>query len=603
MAPSGRRRLCRVCQCQPASALRSAARRFRSGLLSRDAVTTGRRTAMILEVSAHTVSQGGDHLIAQGHAALERAAWDVAHRLFAEAVGKDECGDALDGLAWAAWWRGDAEGVLDARQRAYRAYRQEGSSRDAARVATWLGTDLVDFRGELAMAQGWFSRAASLLDASDPSPELGWLYVHKAEKHVLYGGDMAEARSLGERANRLGREFGDVDLEMMGQAMVGLAAVMTGDLSGGTARLSEAATAALAEEMSHRWAIYWCVCLLIHACELVRDHGRASQWCRGLQDWSERLGLEWFNRSCRAYHAGVLIWRGEWSDAESELVAAAERLTEIRPPGAIEAWVRLGELRRRQGQFDQAAALFEQAAGHELAVLGVGELCLDRDDPAGARDRAHECLRAVPTEAVASRAGALELLIRAETRLGDLGSAEQALGDLHAVAAATPTDPLQASASYCEGLLASAKTEHHDARVALEDAVRLYQRSGAPFEQARARIALARVLAEVGRRGDAHRHARAAADTLEHMGARVEADAAAGFARALEGRAPASVLLTSREREVLRLVAGGRTNRAIAEQLVVSEHTVNRHVTNILTKLGVGTRSAAVADAMRRDLI
>jgi ATP/maltotriose-dependent transcriptional regulator MalT len=552
-------------------------------------------------VSAREASRQAD-LVAQGHAALEQAAWDDAYRLFAEAVACGERGDALDGLAWAAWWRGDAHGLLDARRRAYRAYRDEGSFRDAARVATWLGTDVVDFRGDLAVAQGWFGRARSLLDASDPYPELGWLFVHEAEKHLLYGGRIAEARSLAAQANRLGRELGDVDLEMMGLAMAGLAAVMSGDLDDGTARLSEAATAALAEELSHRWAIYWCVCLVIHACEVVRDHDRASQWCRGLQDWSERLGLDAFNRSCRAYHAGVLIWRGEWSEAESELVASAERLTEVRPPFAVEAWVRLGELRRRQGRLDEAAALFEQAVGHDLAVLGAGELCLDRNDPAGARDRAHECLRALSAEAVAARTAALELLIRAETRLGDLGSAEQAAAELRAVVRVAPTEALQASAAHCEGLLASAKGEHDAARVAFEDAARLYQRSGAPFEQARARIALAHTLVELGRCADALSHARTVADALERMGARGEADAADALVRQIEGRSPVSPL-TPREREVLRLVAEGRTNRAIAEHLVVSTHTVNRHVTNILTKLDVGTRSAAVAEAMRRELI
>jgi DNA-binding NarL/FixJ family response regulator len=541
-------------------------------------------------------------LISRGHAALARADWDEAHRLFSEAVAQGQSGDALDGLAWAAWWRGDGDGMLDARQRAFRAYREEGSFRDAARVAGWLGTDVVDFRGELAVAQGWFRRAGSLLDGLHPSPELGWLRVHEAEKHLLYGGDVTEARSMGVQANRLGREFGDTDLEMMGLAMAGLAAVMVGELDDGTAQLSEAGTAALAGEMSHRWAIYWCVCLIIHACEVVRDHDRASQWCRGLQDWSERLGLEGFNRSCRAYHAGVLIWHGEWSEAESELVAAAERLTEVRPPGAVEAWVRLGELRRRQGRLDEAAALFEQAAGHGLAVLGAGELALDRDDPAGARDRAHECLREIPAKAVAARAGALELLIRAETRLGHLGGAEQALGELHAAVAAAPTEALRASVSYCEGQLASAKAEHDVARVAFEDAVRLYQRSGAPFEQAHARIALARDLYALGRRTDALGHARVAAELLEGMGARAEADAAHALVREVDGTIHAPPL-TRREREVLRLVAEGRTNRVIAENLVVSEHTVNRHVTNILTKLRVGSRSAAVAEAMRRELI
>jgi DNA-binding NarL/FixJ family response regulator len=542
-------------------------------------------------------------LIARGHAALEQTDWDEAHRLFTEAAAQDERGDALDGLAWAAWWRGDVEGTLEARHRAYRAYRREGLLRDAARVAGWLGTDLVDLRGELAVAQGWFRRGRSLLEGLEPSPELGWLYVHEAEKLLLYTGGIAKARLLGQQANRLGRQSGDVDLEMMGLGMAGLAAVMVGETDEGTAQLSEAAAAALAEEMSLRWAIYWCVCLVIHACELVRDHDRASQWCRGLQDWSARHGLEGFNRSCRAYHAGVSIWRGEWAAAEAELLAAAERLTEFRPPWAIEAWVRLGELRRRQGRLDEADALFERAAGHGLAVLGVGELCLDRDDPAGARDRAHECLRELSPEAVAARAGALELLVRAETQLGDLDVAEQALGELQIAVAAAPTDPLRASAAFCMGLIASAKHEPDAARVALEDAVRLYQRSGAPFEQARARIALAHTLVELGRRSDALGHARAAADTLGRLGASPDVDGAATLVQQLGNEKSAPASLTAREREVLRLVAEGRTNRAIAEQLVVSEHTVNRHVTNILTKLGVGTRSAAVARAMHRELI
>jgi DNA-binding NarL/FixJ family response regulator len=542
-------------------------------------------------------------LIVGGRAALERADWDEAHRLFAEAVARSGSGEALDGLAWAAWWRGDADAMLDARQRAYRAYREEGSALDAARVAGWLGTDLVDFRGELAVAQGWIRRGRSLLEGLDPSPELGWLCVHEAEKHLLYGGGVAEARSLGEEARRLGRLSGDLDLEIMGLAMVGLAEVMVGELDEGTATLSEAATAALAGEMTHRWAIYWCVCLVIHACELVRDHDRASQWCRGLQDWSDRLGLEGFNRSCRAYHAGVLIWRGEWSAAESELLAAAERLTDLRPPGAIEAWMRLGELRRRQGRLEEAVAFFGRAPGHELAVLGLGEVCLDRGDPAGARDRAQECLRSISPEALAARAGALDLLVRATTRLGDLAAADQALEQLVAAVAAAPTDPFRASAASCRGLVSAAKEEHDVARAAFEDAVRLYGRSGAPFEEARARISLAHTLARLGRRSDALEHARAAAEILARLGASADADDAVELIRSLESEGPGRSVLTAREREVLRLVAEGRTNRALAELLVVSEHTVNRHVTNILTKLGVGTRSAAVAEAIRRELI
>jgi ATP/maltotriose-dependent transcriptional regulator MalT len=542
-------------------------------------------------------------LIDQGWAALGRSDWAEAQRSFEAAVARDGSGEALDGLAWASWWRGDGEAALGARERAFRAYRRDGHPRRAAWVAGWLATDTADFRGDFAVAQGWLRRGRRLLDDAGPCPELGWLGVHEAEKHLLHSGDLATARSLGEEAARLGRRFGETDLEVLGLAMAGFALVAAGELDEGVAQLDEAAAAALAGELSQRWAIYWCVCLIIHACELVRDHDRAIQWCRRLEEWSERSGLEAFSRSCRAYHAGVLIWRGAWAEAEAELTASAERLTELRPPWAAEAWVRLGELRRRQGRVDEATALFERAVGHPLALLGAGELGLDRGDPDGARDRALECLRELPVEHRAARAAALDLLIRAEAARGELAAASDALAELDQLAASTATPALKGAAAHGRGLLELGRGRYDDARVALEDAARHYLRSGMPFEQARTRLALARALAAVGRRDDAAGQARAAAESFHRLGAPVATATARALSSELAGPLGGRSPLTGREREVLRLVAEGCTNRKIADALVISEHTVNRHVTNILTKLGVATRTAAVAEAMRRQLL
>lgn len=511
-------------------------------------------------------------------------------------------GDDLEARAWEAWWRGDADAALDARRRAYRAFCDGGTPRDAARVATWLGTDVADFRGDLAVAQGWLRRARRLLDGEEPCPELGWLCVHEAEKHLLYGGSTGEAVALGTEAYDLGRRFGDVDLEMMGLAMRGLAEVMRGRHQHGIAALDEAAAAALAGELSHRWAVFWCVCLLIYACELVRDHDRAAQWCRGLVDWSEDLGLDAFVGSCRVHYAGILVWRGDWATAERELLEAADQLAALRPPWTVEAIARLGELRRRQGRADEAEALFAEAAGDPLAVLGTGELCLDRGDPAGARDRANEHLRSLPGDAAASRAAALDLLVRAETTAGRPERARRALGELREVVAAAPTDALRAALAHCEGTVAAAGGDHDAARVAFEDAAAVFQRTGAPLEEGQARVALARALSAEGRTADAIREATAGADLFDRVGAGDRAAAARSLAARAGGTATRPPL-SARELEVLGLVAAGRTNRAIARQLVLSEHTVNRHVTNILTKLGVTSRAAAVAEAMRRDLL
>lgn len=541
--------------------------------------------------------------LATGWAQLKRGEWEAARASFEHALTVSETPEALEGLSWAAWWLNDAEAMFEARERAYAAYRSSGDPRGAARMATWLGTDHVDFRGELAVAKGWLGRARRLLEDLEPGPEHGWLWVHEAEK-LVFANNTEPARELARRAAELGKELGVVDLEMMGLATEGLALVTEGKVERGISRLDEAAAAALAGEFSEIWASGWCLCYMIYACERVRDYDRAAQWCRRAQEWSERRRMELLAPVCCAHYAGVLIWRGTWAEAEIELEESAGRLAAIRPPVEAEATVRLAELRRRQGQLDEAAELFEQVGEHPLALLGLGEVCLDRGEPAVARDRAEQYLREAPPRAGTLRAAGLELLARAETALGHSEKAAEALKELEEVARLVATDPLRAAAAFAAGTVAAAAGESEDARTAFEDATRLHHRSGAPFEAARARIELARVLGDLRRPNDAVREARAAATSLRRIGATLETERVDALAVELGGEPAAKTSpLTKRECEVLRLVAEGSTNREIAERLVLSEHTVNRHVTNILAKLGSPSRSAAVAEALRRELI
>lgn len=515
----------------------------------------------------------------------------------------EETPEALEGLSWAAWWLNDAEVLFDARERAYRMYRSREDRLAAARMATWLGTDHVDFRGELAVAQGWLARARRLLEGLEPRCEHGWLDVHEAEKHLMLN-DTTSARELGSRAAGLGRRLGVVELEMMGLATEGLAFVTEGEVERGMSRLDEAAAAALGEEFGEIWPVGWCCCYMIYACERVRDYDRAAQWCGRLEEWSRRMDIEFVNRTCRAHYAGVLIWRGTWAEAELELTESAERLGESRPPMAAEATVRLGELRRRQGRLDEAEEIFEEVAEHPLALLGLGEVCMDRVDAGGARDRAEQYLRELPSVTGTLRAAGLELLVRAHVSLGEETKATAGLEELESVTSVVSTDPLRASAQFCAGVLEAAFGDSDTARAALEDASRLFHRSGAPFEAARSRLELARVLAGLGRSRDALREARAAATSLRRIGAAHEAGRADALALELEGpSSDGSSPLTRREREVLGLVAEGKTDAAIAKALVISEHTVHRHVANILAKFCCASRSAAVAEALRKNLI
>lgn len=558
--------------------------------------------ARALSTSSQMPVAGADRLQA-GWRALARGDWVTAREMFEAVVSKTENAEALEGLSWAAWWDNDGPTMFAARERAYALYRAAGDRRGAARMATWLATDHVDFRGELAVAQGWLQRARRLLDGIEHGPEHGWLWVHDAEKKLLVG-DTVRARDLGARAAALGERLGLVDLQMMGLASEGLARVAQGDIEGGMSRLDESAAAAVGGEFAEMWAVGWSCCCLIQACEQVRDYDRAGQWCRQLEEWSARMDVQFLNRVCRAHYAGVLIWRGTWADAEQELTESAERLAELRPPMAAEALVRLGELRRRQGRLDEAEDLFEQVSEHPLSLLGLGELCLDRDEVPAALDRAQQYLREVPVEAGTLRAGGLELLVRAHVSLGDQVAAAAAAEELQRLALVVSTEPLRAAARFAVGCAALAAGNLERAQTAFEDATRLFHRSGAPFEAARARVELACTLAGGGRTRDAVRELRAAAASLRRIGAAHEVARAETLERELQrGRSATCPTLTRREAEVLRLVAKGHSDRAIAQALVISEHTAHRHVANILAKLGCSSRSAAVADALTRDLI
>jgi DNA-binding NarL/FixJ family response regulator len=535
-----------------------------------------------------------------GRAALRHGQWQEARRRF-EAGGAAGDPEALEGLAWACWWLSDENALFAAREAAYRAWMSTGRPVDAARVATWLGTDSFDFRGDVAVGLGWLRRARSLLEGTGTTPELGWWHVHQAEK-VLIGGDLEEASRLAREAYRIGDELALVDLRMMASATEGLARVYDGD--DGMPLLAEAATAAVADEFAEPWAAGWCCCYLIYACEQLRDYAGAAAWCRSIDEWSKRWHIRFINRACRAHYAGVLIWQGIWADAEAELTIPSNELPHIRRPTVTEVVVRLGELRRRQGRVEEAESLFLESADHPLAILGLGELRLDLGDPTGARERAEEYLRLAGSEPAGPRAAGLELLARACARLGDVDGATAALEELQGLAAKLGTEPVLASAALARGTVSAAQQDSDRARIAFEDAIRHYRRSGAPYEEAMARLSLARQLRAVGRQGDATAHAVAARGMLSRIGATRAAAEAEGLA-STTARPPTgdAALLTPREREVLRLVAEGHTNREMARRLVLSEHTVNRHVTNILTKLSTGTRSAAVAEAMRRGLL
>jgi ATP/maltotriose-dependent transcriptional regulator MalT len=281
----------------------------------------------------------------------------------------------------------------------------------------------------------------------------------------------------------------------------------------------------------------------------------------------------------------------------------------------------LGELRRRQGRLDEAQQLFDDTEGHPMSTVGRAALALDRGDAVSAGDLAERYLRGLNAHNRTERVTALEIVVRARAAAGRVDEARAAADELEVIAREAGTVPLRGTARVCHGLLASIGGDLDDARRAYEDAVDHFHRSGATYEGARARVELASVLGQAGRVDAAVQELRRAIEQFTPMAAqpdmaraerqlasmlepqRVGAAAATAVATATASTVAAVTVLSPRECDVLRLVAKGLSNQRVAEQLFISEHTVHRHVANILTKLDVPSRSAAVAQAARLGLL
>lgn len=536
-----------------------------------------------------------------GWDALAEGSWQEARARFDAAVRHRDDAEALEGLSWAAWWLEDIDACIDARERAYRAYRDAGDDRAATRMALWLSDDHADLRGEPAVAKGWFSRAVRLAADLGPCPEKGWVAVFEAHD-ALARDNLDLARRHAADAAEIGRRHSQVDLEMFAVATSGIANLRTGEVEAGLRQLSEAATAALAGEYENLVPASWSCCLLIAACEDRRDYDRAAQWCEQITAFSERAHARFLRGVCNAHYGAILTWRGRLRDAETVLVSAAGSLNERRPTWRPEALVRLGELRRLQGQQAEAIGLFESASAHPLAKRGLAAVRLDEGDPTGARDLLERMLRQLPPEHGARRSDAIELLVRAELALDELESARTYAEELRSIASTVGTTALRAAASVAAGRVALASHDNERACDRFEDAIDLLLRDQATLEAAAIRVELAGALEAVGRPEAAAREARTALATLEEVRP-VDRERATAVLRRCRGEAHGNDTLTSRQVEVLLLIAEGLSDNEIAERLVLSEHTVHRHVANIYTRLGCSTRAAAIARATRLGVL
>lgn len=549
-------------------------------------------------------------LLAAGQTASLAGDWTSAKAAFQDALAIEESAEALAALGNVLWWLGETEASIDRTQRAYAAFRRRPDPFQAAFAAIGLYFVYRISLGNRSVAQGWRSRAASLVEEFELAPLKGWILLTQAHD----SGDPVASESLCRQARELARRFSDSDLELSAISQMGASLIEMGRVREGVALLDEAMAAALGGEGTPNTVVYTS-CNMISSCSQVAEVERAVQWIRAADEFTQRYGCPHLYTLCRAYYGKLLFATGKWDDAERELRAALTIGRTAEPAVSGEALASLAELRLAQGRIDEARVLLAGFEDHSAAASARAALHLALGEAAIAGEIARRRLRHggrdggemspyIAGESIAlENAALLDLLAEAELRQGRVDEATAIGRQLVELGEALDCACIVARGARVLGRALAADGDPAAAVSELERALDLFSRLGMPLEAGRSRLILARALAPQEREL-AIAEGRAALATFEELGAAPDADGAAAFLRSLGMKAarlgPRGVgVLTRREREVLDLLAEGATNRQIAERLFLSPKTAEHHVRSVLAKLDLSNRAEAAAYAVR----
>ena len=505
-------------------------------------------------------------------------------------------GAVLECRARASYLELAYQDAVDLWEQAYALFRSEGDAIGAVRVARTLGFMYGAVVGDPAVMRGWIARAQTLLGDTGPSPEHGWVALNLG----MFEGDRVRKEELFREAFETGHTGGDPDLEFLALAYLGASLVHADRAEEGMVLLDEALAAVAGGEVEDFTALEEIFCQLFSACEHAHDVARADQWIRVGEAIAARRKLPAVSAFCHTHYGGVLTAAGRWDEAERTL-AEAVRLWGLGHQalrgGAL---VRLADLRVRQGRFEEAEQFLAGMEDSIDAARPVAAIHLARGELSLAAHVLERALRETDPTATGA-APLLALLVDVRLALGDLGGARSAADALETCASAHPSDYLEALAALASGQLCLA-TETGDPSDCLHRALAGFGRAQLPMELARTRLALARLLVR-DKPEVAMTEARAALESFERLQAARDADAAAAMLRSLgagsRGRRQATGPLSKREEEVLDLIGHGLSNPEIADRLYISRKTVEHHVGNVLTKLGLRSRAEAAAYAAR----
>jgi ATP/maltotriose-dependent transcriptional regulator MalT len=502
----------------------------------------------------------------------------------------------LELLATSASMVGRMDEYVAVLERLHHAHVEGEHPLRAAHAAFWLGMTLA-VRREMGPATGWFARAQRLVEnEGEECVERGLLLLPRVVQLEAVG-DYEGAYAAAHEAANVAERFRNADLAAAAMHFQGMVRIKQGEIEEGLRLLDEAMVVVTGREVSPMIAgvVY---CGVIACCEEAFEPRRAREWTDALTRWcAEQPQLVAFTGRCLAHRAGIMQLHGAWQDALEEARLARERCEQAMNHAATgQALYQQGELQRLQGDHEAAEAAYREASsfGREpqpgLALLRLAQTDIEA---------AKAAIRRVLSETVEPlhRAVLLPAYVEIALAADELDEARSASRELDAIAVGSGRPMLEAIAAYARGAVELRDGNAQASLAPLRRALQLWQELDAPYEVARARTLLGLACRDLGDGDTSALELGGARATFEALGA------APDLARLLSLTSDAPHGLSPRELEVLRHVAAGKTNREIASELVVSEHTVARHMQNIFTKLGVSSRTAATAFAFEHRLV
>jgi class 3 adenylate cyclase len=453
-----------------------------------------------------------------GREAAQRNAWREAIESLARAdeAGEDLSAEDLEALGEAAWWTGSLDVCISARERSYAAYLADNDKRRAAIVAIALAKDYFG-KGSPAVGKAWMQRAERLLAGEDACVEHGYMARMRSVFALEGMHDFPTALEEAKRAYETAERFGDRDLLAVSLHDQGRALVSMGEIDDGWALMDEATIAAVSGELSPFWTA-GVFCNTITICKELGEFRRAGEWSEAAKRWCDRQSIAGFPGMCRVYRAVVMFVSGAWPDAEREARAACEELKNFNRSYLAEAFYEIGGIRMHVGDDGAAEEAFKQA--HELGHEPQPGLALLRLRQGNIESSLASIERALADEATElGRARLLPAFVEIALAARRHELAAKASEELSGIAGRFRTATLRAAAASSRGLVSLGSGDAGAAQSELRAARKTWEEAGAPYESARARLALARAYALAGDADAATMEAQAAVAVFERLGA------------------------------------------------------------------------------------